>query len=168
MARWWMLLERGKSGVPNTVTTPAIVQHNSCSISDSHTSNNMFGPPHYLLIPSANHTNLCCQPSIQHNGIQIDIPRFILPLDFFFIWSWFLKVNNILVSGTQLFNTIFIKVNITWFKGMMPNISSTNKRTKCPLLFFTTYLLNELTKWALFYHTTRYNKTASLNQSVSL
>lgn len=107
-----MVLERGKSGVPNTVTTPAIVQHNSCSISDSHTSNNMFGPPHYLLIPSANHTNLCCQPSIQHNGIQIDIPRFILPLDFFSCEAGSYKVNNILVSGTQLLLTIFIKVPI--------------------------------------------------------
>lgn len=137
MARWWMVLERGKSGVPNTVTTPAIVQHNSCSISDSHTSNNMFGPPHYLLIPSANHTNLCCQPSIQHNGIQIDIPRFILPLDFFFFWSWFIQGEQYFGLRDPTFFTIFIKVHlsVTWFKGMMTNILSTNKRTKCPICF---------------------------------
>lgn len=145
MARWWMVLERGKSGVPNTVTTPAIVQHNSCSISDSHTSNNMFGPPHYLLIPSANHTNLRCQPSIQHNGIQIDIPGFILPLDLFFHlklvpprWTIFWS------QGPNFFLQSLLRLSITWFKGTMTNILSTNKRTKCPLLFF----YNIFIEWA--------------------
>lgn len=74
-------------------------------------------------------------------------------------------MNNILVSGTQLFFTIFIKSSITWFKGMITNILSTNKRTKCPL---TTYLLNELTKRALFYHTTRYNNSFLKSKCVSV